>query len=330
MKQQASWSIKYILIIGLSIILIIMYLYPYIIDYVMCHYSDLHNFSNAPSERGIFGDMYGALNSFLSGLAVLGIVLTLFWDKKLKNDELEHLKIEKNNLEMSKLIYLGNLIQLSHLSSIALRDRLSTILDINSKDFSVLPAWELDIKFENLKTINKTINQEEYFFAYRNQIGESNILNIFSACRHIEEFETIQKNNLISEIDKSHLRKIEYLRIQQEIFEKYKHFVNDSVNKDAKQLFISIDNEYKKHDISSFNLRSIHIFIGENLIKMNNLISLPSFEDNLSILRDLDHKNWVLNQSILSQLQQSNTQLNSSIEILENELNTFKTLKSKF
>lgn len=330
MKKQTFWSIKNIIIIGLFIILIIMYLYPYMIDYVMCHYSSLHNFSNEPSERGTFGDMYGALNSFLSGLAVLGIVLTLFWDKKLKNDELEHVKFEKNNIEISKLIYLRNLIQLSYLSTVTLKNRLITILDLVDKDFSELPTWEVDINFENLKTINRTINQEEYFFAYRNQISGNSILDTFSACKHIEEFEKIQRNNLNLEKEKNHLRKVEYVDSQQLIFENYKQLINNSNNQNAKTFFISFENEYKKQDIVSFNLSLTHQFIGQSLHRLSQYISLPFFEENCFLLRDLAHKNWVINESILSQLQKSNFQLNSSIEILENELAIFEKLKAKF
>jgi hypothetical protein len=327
MKQKTIQIIQNIIIIGLSAILIIMYLYPYIIDYMMCHYSSLHNFSNAPSERGTFGDMYGALNSFLSGLAVLGIILTLFWDKTLKNDELEHRKSEKIKQEVDKLIYLENLLQISHTYTVDLKNRLNSILDSNNQDFSELPAWQIDINFENLKTINKTINQEKYFFAYRNQIGGTNILNTFSACRHIEEFENIQRNKLISEINKSHSRKIEYLDNLKVFFDKEKQYKNSQNDSYGLIFFSDFENKYRKQVTTSFSLRTIHEFIQQSLIDIGSSTQLPFFRENLDSLKDLDYKNWHLNEDILSQLQKTNVGLDSSITALENELVNLQRLR---
>ena len=74
MEKESFWSLRKIITSGIIVLILLLYFYPYIIDTIMCHYLDKYEFSNQPSDRGTFGDMYGALNSFLSGLAVLGIV----------------------------------------------------------------------------------------------------------------------------------------------------------------------------------------------------------------------------------------------------------------
>lgn len=80
-------SFKPILLIITLLILILVITFPKILEEFMKVYCLPQNSIFNDTERGTFGDMYGVLNSFLSGLSIIGIVLTLYWDKKQEIDK---------------------------------------------------------------------------------------------------------------------------------------------------------------------------------------------------------------------------------------------------
>ena len=57
----------------------------------------LFNIFTEPTDRGVFGDMFGAINSLFSGLALVGIIYTIFLQKhelSLQRKELEYTRKE--------------------------------------------------------------------------------------------------------------------------------------------------------------------------------------------------------------------------------------------
>lgn len=60
-------------------------------------------FIDEPTNRGVFGDMFGAVNSLFSGLAFAGLIVTLLFQKeelKLQRDELAETRKELNSQKL--------------------------------------------------------------------------------------------------------------------------------------------------------------------------------------------------------------------------------------
>jgi hypothetical protein len=57
----------------------------------------ISKFINEPSDQGIFGDMFGAVNALFSGLAFAGLIITLLYQReelKLQREELQETRKE--------------------------------------------------------------------------------------------------------------------------------------------------------------------------------------------------------------------------------------------
>ena len=52
-----------------------------------------------PEERGLFGDMFGSVNALFSGLALAGVVLTLFMQHRELGLQREELQLTRNQLK---------------------------------------------------------------------------------------------------------------------------------------------------------------------------------------------------------------------------------------
>ena len=180
MKKESFWSLRIIVIVGFILLLSLLYFYPYVVDTIMCHYLQQHKFNNEPSDRGTFGDMYGALNSFLSGLAVLGIVLTLFWEKKVQEDKEE-------SLDRDKLIYFSSVLNGTINTTKSFKSRLLENCDAILQDASQVPALVRDTNRHIIKTIIIQEKYEEYFLAYRRIFHKDDIFETFSVCIYLDE-----------------------------------------------------------------------------------------------------------------------------------------------
>jgi hypothetical protein len=91
---------KPILLLTIPAILILVVTFPRVLESFMSSVCIVENSQFTNEDRGTFGDMYGVLNSFLSGLSIIGIVLTLYWDKKQEVD-----KEEKANIDRMSYLY---------------------------------------------------------------------------------------------------------------------------------------------------------------------------------------------------------------------------------
>lgn len=114
------WSEALVLIFTLGMLwLLIFYWYPYYLHRLLIFHSPTTDLSEEAGSfgRGTFGDMYGALNTFLSGLAFLGAVIAILLqvfqlnsDKRKFEDEMKvQLNLFKWHIQRLTTIYLPNL-----------------------------------------------------------------------------------------------------------------------------------------------------------------------------------------------------------------------------
>ena len=87
-KERQSWHIW---LIGLAAFLFVIAASWYFPDFVQNHYG------YAGTDAGTFGDQYGALNTFFSGLAFAGLVIAILLqreDLKLQREEMREARVE--------------------------------------------------------------------------------------------------------------------------------------------------------------------------------------------------------------------------------------------
>jgi hypothetical protein len=79
----------------------------------------LFNIFTDPNERGVFGDMFGAINALFSGLALAGIIYTIFLQK-------HELSLQRKELEYTRK-ELTRSAEAQEKSEAALRDQVHTM-----------------------------------------------------------------------------------------------------------------------------------------------------------------------------------------------------------
>lgn len=165
---------KKYLVRGVLLLLCLIVIYPYLLDLFMGAYIERMKFCIDPTTRGTFGDMYGVLNAFLSGLAILGIVFTLYWEKQ---KEIEKQKEEDYN----RLFYLASLSkEVTHI----LKSYKSSLQSFKAELFEnplVIPQLHLSTDYKRIRLISKKIDQEQYFLTYNRQLKSDGILAYFHA-----------------------------------------------------------------------------------------------------------------------------------------------------
>lgn len=305
-----------IIIFGITVILVIMYFYPLMIERMKFHYILHWNFEHS-AEDGTFGDMYGALNSFLSGVAILGIVLTLYLEAKHKNEDIAREAKEQDELEKSKLRYLANLIKLSLKATKGLQTNLMEMKPV--KDYSDLPAWKIDIDFENIRLINKIINQEEYFLIYRRQFKSSEILDVFATCRYIEELENRTKSILISENDKCHRRKIQCYEYCISSIQELLKFDNDP--NQWYKLKITLENLFLNRTFNSICDEYCSV-----VEEINKVKPVPIYSTYIAQVKESKELNDKINFNILTSIVNDVQQIEGSLTTLTKEDNRFPGL----
>lgn len=155
--------------IGLFVLLIVIS-WPFIL-YLFLDSSEI-----ASSERGQFGDMYGALNSLFSGLTIVGLIYTII----IQHDEITELK-RNSKLERFENIFFKTL-EMYNISARELRIKLNETdksEQVGKEFFELLITKGLtEEKFietvKNDEMITEVINPEEYLdnkYIFRNFYG---------------------------------------------------------------------------------------------------------------------------------------------------------------
>ncbi|NBB31537.1 hypothetical protein [Cellulophaga sp. BC115SP] len=167
-KKYWSEVLATIFIIGI-IWFLIFYWYPIYLKHVFNYHNPTSDLSHEAEGfgRGTFGDMYGPLNTFVSGLASLGAVIAVLVQIGLFKIDKDILKKEKNEISFLLIKYFkSNLNSLNIESVIPLRARLNKI--ITSK-FSMRETYidaKLDASTDYYFRALLSTSRDEIFKAY--------------------------------------------------------------------------------------------------------------------------------------------------------------------
>lgn len=83
--------------IALAILLVVCITYPLVL------YTIMHSIRpDALTKCGLFGDMFGALNAFISGCAFCGVIFSLYQQKIQLELQREDLKLQRNDLALQR------------------------------------------------------------------------------------------------------------------------------------------------------------------------------------------------------------------------------------
>lgn len=148
--------------------------------------------------RGTYGDMYGALNTFFSGIAFLGLLVTIgvqiyIHNEERKNDNEKRDEERINNQNKQNKTFQDSLhyINCLFIDAIGITNnhKESFEIFIANKEKNVFnnDGFKVGSFVSRLNTITEKIDQEKYFIAYRNFFNDYDIIPVF------ENFTMIQK-----------------------------------------------------------------------------------------------------------------------------------------
>lgn len=169
-------------------LLFICAIYPILIDLLISLYSHKSVGSDRVAQRGTFGDMYGLLNTIFSGLALLGLVYTIREEKETK-------KRERLQMHKDKLSYFHGVLRLSSLTIKTSVEKFFTPSNLLKDDYlfydHVIENYQKS-NFERLNKILNSLNEEEYFLSY---IENIDLLETYSkrSSRILILFETLHE-----------------------------------------------------------------------------------------------------------------------------------------
>lgn len=164
---------KPILLLTIPAILILVVTFPSVLEYFMSSVCIADNSQFTNEDRGTFGDMYGVLNSFLSGLSIIGIVLTLYWDKKQEVDKERKVNIDRMSYLYSVCQKTNRMLEEYQLAFKKFNE------ELNQNPFNI-PKIRVGSSTEILKVINEKIDQEAYFHSYKSFYDDEQILDLFN------------------------------------------------------------------------------------------------------------------------------------------------------
>ena len=155
------------IIILLNIFLVIIWYYPTIIDFLIIHnrHYSIRNEDNQIdliAERGTFGDMFGLLNTVFSGIALLGVVYTIYEEK-------EKARKEKLTLQKEKLAYLNSILKITAQSAKSVISNIDDIVRNSRMQPLVYFPTTINLIESSMERIQKIVNnldEEVYFIAF--------------------------------------------------------------------------------------------------------------------------------------------------------------------
>lgn len=185
---------KYITYLGvITVILYLLWfcifkLYPnYLREIYLSYSANLSTGQDYGYNIGTFGDMYGALNSFVSAIAFLGLLVTILLQIYIHKKEITRAENEKFQDYYEKMIYLN-----SSLSS--LLDQIETLMKsldswkssmINKPDSVEILNFELTYDSSIFEEINNKIDQQLYFTAYFQFCKDTEVIEVFQILKQI-------------------------------------------------------------------------------------------------------------------------------------------------
>ncbi|MET3128738.1 hypothetical protein ABID42_003857 [Arcicella rosea] len=306
-------------VVILGLYLFTFYLYPSLIHGYLIKNVKGYNISNDLLGRGTYGDMYGALNTFFSGLAFIGLIVTIGIQIYLHEEEKNSDKLEKVQNDSDKLTYLKALFEktIKDISIIqnSLKEKIETLKSesLNSKSVNI----DSKMNFWGINKIIAEINQEEYFLSYKRVFKKDDIINAFKSFEEMDiriknMFQDSLNNNSNFNSDRQNL-----LLIVNELFNSLYQLKQDDEYTDAlsKQEYILI-----QHILTIILNRDLDSLKRTELI-INKLETIDKelFEGNCF---SFDYDNTLL--KFKRTLNQYNYSQTNAIQYLEGELKYLK------
>lgn len=248
--------------------------------------------------RGTFGDMYGALNTFLSGLAFLGLLITIGVQIYLHNEEKRIDKEKEDKKDRDKLIYLEHIIIEGNKIALNYKEAAEKFKQELIEKPSEIPMFKVSYSLSLLSTITNKIDQEASFNIYRTFFTNSDIIKVFST------FDLITKScefiiNDIESKEKYHsLRQQEFKNLFNEFFNKvYTFYTKDNFQQRISEIFVYYKNTDKSslsEAYKSFILPLIEVFETPQIFNQ-----IPEYKDFLKEAMTLKTKFGIIEKQNL-------------------------------
>lgn len=169
-------------VVVLGLYLFTFYLYPSLIHGYLIKNVEGYNISNDLLGRGTYGDMYGALNTFFSGLAFIGLIVTIGVQIYLHEEEkrVDREKEEKKQSDFvhNKLFYFTELVKALLIENVQFANSLEQWIDKNQNGRIGISTFQYDSSESIYILLNKKINQEEIFEAYQTKFKDDEAIKM--------------------------------------------------------------------------------------------------------------------------------------------------------
>ncbi len=159
--------------------------------------------------RGTYGDMYGALNTFFSGIAFIGLLVTIAVQIYIHNKE-RSIDIKKQDRAFRDSLHYICCLFIDAIGIIN-NHKESFEIFISNKESNIFDytGFKIGSFISRLSTINEKIDQEKYFIAYRNYFNDYDIIPVFEnftmiqnvcelSIKQINQYETALKEGVNS------------------------------------------------------------------------------------------------------------------------------------
>ena len=293
-----STLVIFCFILAILIYWIIRFYYPTEVYKILMEVEPGYLLLNEKLGRGTFGDMYGALNTFFSGLAFIGAFVAIFLQIYLYRHDKAIAKQEKEDEERQLLYYiwfrLDSIVRETE-EALEMVDFLIEKIRTDKQFFE--NSGKVGYRYDDEKKMYKTILQlndidvERNHLIYLKYLNDEALIRLFE---HIPKyFEDLKKHivNFNDYIQKS--PKKEYydkLRNLIQIYWNSISYISDddtALDKDVKLMKLCIDPYIKAIIDSTISLEELQK-IGAKVVKF--LDSYPYFDVNVTELRRMKYK----------------------------------------
>lgn len=189
-KNKWFWIATLIVLPCLSIPILYRFFNFVIFDYPFLIKSHLTGLNQKREDItiGSYGDMYGGLNAFVSGLAFLGLLITIGVQLWLYYRQEQSKKEEKIEVAFNKLIYLDFLVKQSLSEIKVFKAGINDLINHNSfMEKTVTPLNCTDsIEYNKINHIVNEIDQEVFFTAYYQKNNKkTDLITLFESYSNI-------------------------------------------------------------------------------------------------------------------------------------------------
>lgn len=205
----------------------VFFCYPKIIQYYLIFFSPGYVPDKDSIGRGTYGDMYGALNTFFSGLAFIGLITTILLQLFLHQREQDILKYDSHQAQKKNLLLLKEILsQVINYNSAFIEDGYNYLNDTGDRKIH-LKRLKYRVLSGVLILIREKISEGKYFDAiseFSSEFHSVNCLIKLQDCySDVQNFLLVHDKCL--EFYDSHI--LGYDRIRQRVLASISYRIND-------------------------------------------------------------------------------------------------------